>query len=126
MATRPVRLLVELTINEGKLDVFERIAKEMIAGSQEEPGTLGYEWCLSGDSSRCRLIETYADASAVLAHFTGPVVQKLVPMALEHSKIDRFQVYGDPRSKGGSDARGFWRGNLRALARFHPLSVLSW
>ena len=38
MADPKVHLLVELTIHEGKLDVFKGIAQEMIAGSQVEPG----------------------------------------------------------------------------------------
>jgi len=92
----PVHLLVDLTIQEGKLEAFKSLAQEMIARTRTEPGTLEYEWHLSGDSKRCRLIETYVDADAVLAHLTGSVVQQLVPKMLEHTKIDRFESCGDP------------------------------
>ena len=107
MARDPVRFTVDLTINEGKLDAFEDIAQAMIAGSQNEPGTLAYEWCLSGDRRRCRLVETFADTNAVLAHMTGPVVQELVPKLLEASRISGFEVYGDPGPEAARMLAGF-------------------
>ncbi len=112
-----VRFTVDLTINAEKFDKFEAIVQEMIAGSQKEPGTLGYDWCLSGDRRRCRLLETYVDANAVLAHLTGPVVQELVPKLLETSSVGGFEVYGDPGPKAAQMLAGFgaeifelWRG----------------
>jgi quinol monooxygenase YgiN len=99
MVKQTVYLAVDFTINEGKRDVFEGIAREMVAGSQKEPGTLGYEWFLSADGTRCRLIETYTDAATVLAHFNGPVVQQLVPKLLGTASVAGFEVYGDPGPK---------------------------
>ncbi len=96
MAKPAVHLLVELTIHEGELEVFEGIAREMIAGSRSEPGTLGYEWYLTSDRKRCRLLESYASADDLLAHLAGPVVQQLVPKLAQHVTIDSFEVYGDP------------------------------
>jgi quinol monooxygenase YgiN len=91
-----VHFLVELTIQDGKFDSFEAIAQEMIAHTQHEPGALCYEWCLSADRKRCRIIETYSDSEAVLAHIQGPAVQEGVPKLLESSNLNRFEVYGDP------------------------------
>jgi quinol monooxygenase YgiN len=115
-----VRFTVDLTINEGKFDQFEEIAQMMIAGSEKEPGTLGYDWCLSGDRTRCRLVETYPDADAVLAHLMGPVVQELVPKILAVSSISGFEVYGDPGPKAAETLAGLgaeifqvWRGLSR-------------
>ena len=117
MTKDSVRFTVDLTINEGKLQEFERIAQTMIAGSHKEAGTLGYDWYLSGDRKRCRLVETYADANAVLAHLTGPVVQELVPKILEMSALNGFEVYGDPGPKAtemlaglGAEIFQAWRG----------------
>ncbi len=107
MATQAVQLAVEITIYEGKFDAFETIAQEMLAVSRSEPGTLGYEWYLSGDRRRCRLMEAYADATALLAHFKGPAVQQLVPKLLEHSRLERFEVYGDPGSEATEMLKGF-------------------
>jgi len=94
--TTQVHFLVELTIHDGKFDDFNAIAQEMIAQTQQEPGAIRYEWCLSTDRKRCRIIETYANQDAVLAHINGPAVQQGVPKMLDVSKLDRFEVYGDP------------------------------
>jgi quinol monooxygenase YgiN len=96
MHEKTVRLTVELTVNEGSQDAFEAVAKTMTAESGTEPGTLGYEWFFSPDRKHCRLLETYADADAVTAHFTGPVVGELVPKMVPLCTIDRFEIYGDP------------------------------
>ena len=106
MTKQEVRFTVDLTINADKFDAFERIAQIMIAGTQKEPGALGYDWCMSGDRRQCRLIETYVDADAVLVHLTGPVVQELVPKLLEVSSINGFEVYGDPGSKAAEMLTG--------------------
>jgi quinol monooxygenase YgiN len=117
MTRNMVRFTVDLAINEGKFDQFESIAQAMIAGTLKEAGALGYDWFLSADRKRCRLIETYEDANAVLAHCTGPVVQQLVPKILETSSIAGFEVYGDPGPEAakmlagvGAEIFGFWRG----------------
>ena len=102
-----VRFAVDLTINSEGFDEFESIAQAMIAGSRMEPGTLGYDWFVSGDRRRCRVIETYADANAVLAHLTGPVVQELVPKILKTSSISGFEVYGDPGPEAAKMLAGF-------------------
>jgi quinol monooxygenase YgiN len=106
MTKHEVRFTVDLTINAGKFDAFERIARTMIAGTQKEPGALEYDWCLSADRRQCRLVETYVDANAVLAHLTGPVVQELVAKLLEVSSLSRFEVYGDPGAKAAEMLTG--------------------
>jgi quinol monooxygenase YgiN len=107
MVKQTVLLAVDLIIKDGKLDEFEGIAQEMVAGTQKEPGTLGYDWFLSADRKKCRLIETYADANAVLAHFNGPVVQVLVPKLLGTASLAGFEVYGDPGTKAREMLAGF-------------------
>jgi len=95
MATQAVYFKVSLDIHEGKLDSFEDIAKAMTAVTQKESGALGYEWHFSNDRSQCRLLETYADESAVRAHMMGAAVQELVPKLLHVSSLRDFEVYGD-------------------------------
>ncbi len=118
MDTRAVRLLVELTIHEGGFAAVESLAQAMIAGSLKEAGTLGYDWYLSADRRHCRLLETYVDANAVLAHFKGPVVEQLVPKLMEHAKLERFEVYGDPGAEAGTMLKSF------GAAMFEPWHVL--
>jgi quinol monooxygenase YgiN len=117
MTKSEVRFTVDLTIKADKLDAFERVAQTMIAGTQKESGALGYDWCLSADRTRCRLVETYADDRAVLAHMTGPVATELVPKLLEVSSLTGFEVYGDPGVKATEILEGLgakiyhvWRG----------------
>jgi quinol monooxygenase YgiN len=91
-----VRLNIALTVHEGKLAAFDEMATAMIAETRKEPGALAYDWHFSADRKRCRLVETYANADALLTHLKGTVVQHLVPKMVEVSKVDRFEVYGDP------------------------------
>ncbi len=107
MSTSTVHFLVDLTIHEGKFDSFGSIAQEMIANTRQEPGALVYEWCLSADRKRCRIVETYADPDAVLAHLTGPAVQQGVPKMLQMSSLDRFEVYGEPGPQAAAMLAGF-------------------
>lgn len=74
----------------------------MLAATRREPGALGYDWCLSPDRRQCRLLETFANADAVVAHLTGPVVQEYVPKILAVAALDSFEVYGDPGPKGSA------------------------
>jgi quinol monooxygenase YgiN len=96
MAKQTVRFVVDVSIREGKLDEFESIARSMIAITQNESGARDYDWYFSTDHRRCRILETYVDGDAVLAHMRGNAVQVLIPKMLEISDITRFEVYGDP------------------------------
>ena len=107
MINHTVRFAVDLTINEGKLDEFQEIARTMIAVTHKEPGALSYDWCFSSDGTRCRILETYADANAVLAHLAGPAVQEFVPKMLAVSSLSRFEVYGYPGPEASPMLAGF-------------------
>jgi len=107
VAAQTVHFNVSLTIHEGKLAAFEETAKAMIAGTRKEPDALAYEWYLSGDRKSCRLLETYANANAALAHCTGPVVRDLVPKLLESASLAGFEVYGDPGPQVSAMLAGF-------------------
>jgi len=107
MNEKIVRLSVEATILEGSEEKFREIALAMTAASEAEPGTLGYEWFFSADQRQCRLLETYADSAAVLAHFQGPAVTQLVPQLMPLCRLDRFEIYGDPGPEVTAMATGF-------------------
>jgi quinol monooxygenase YgiN len=119
MSQRAVYFIVHLTIKPGKLDAFKEIAEEMIAVTRKEPGALAYEWYLSGDRSRCRILETYADEGAVSAHITGRAVQELVPKLLEVSTIGGFEVYGNPGSKAAETLKAI---GAELFQRWHGLA----
>jgi quinol monooxygenase YgiN len=106
MAKQEVRFTVEFTLKAEKLEEFKAIVQAMIATTQRETGTLGYDWFFSADGSRCRLIETYVDANAVLTHLNGPAVQELVPRLLSTASLAGFEVYGDPGSEASKILAG--------------------
>ncbi len=107
MSTARVRLLVDINIHEGKFAEFEAIAKQMVAVSEKEPGTLAYHFVLSADRSRCRLVEGYTDAAAINAHFNGPAVQQFVPLMLQVATATRMEIYGDPGPQVRATAAAF-------------------
>jgi quinol monooxygenase YgiN len=117
MKNNAIHFLVSFKVNEGRFDAFKEIAQAMIAFTQKEPGALAYEWYFSADSTRGRLVETYADQNAVDAHMAGRAVQELVPKIRELSSIAGFEVYGDPGapasevlSKIGAEMFQHWNG----------------
>ncbi len=107
MVKQVVRLTVNLVVSEEQLEAFKDIAQSITDVSNAEPGTLGYEWFASSDGKRYRLVETYADAKAVEAHFMGPAVQEWVPKLAAVCKVEGFEIYGDPGPKVAEMAGGF-------------------
>ena len=88
-----ISYIVEFTINDGKVEEFKSQAAGFVAGVQaDEPGTLGYQWYLAADGSRCLLQETFASSEALLTHLgnVGPTL----PTLLEIAPITRLEVIG--------------------------------
>jgi quinol monooxygenase YgiN len=86
-------LLVDFEIQPGKLEDFKRAAEALFAKTQEEPGTLRYEYFLSDDGTRNVNIEVFKDADAFVYHNRN--VGHLVPALLEAVDIKRIDVIGD-------------------------------
>ena len=107
MANPTVYFLVTFNIHEGKLAAFEEAANASTAGTGKEPGALGYEWYLSSDRKTYKLVETYRDAAAALAHMNSSVVKDLVPKMLESASMASFEVYGDPGPEARARLEGF-------------------
>ena len=63
MVEQVVRLTVSFSVTDAQMSAFKSIAAEMTEGTRPEPGTLGYEWFVSADGKRFRLVETYVDAA---------------------------------------------------------------
>jgi quinol monooxygenase YgiN len=80
--------LLEVTILPGKLADFRAVAKDLIANTQPEPGTLDYEWHLSPDNTTCHIFERYRDSAAMIQHVGGFGF-------LASCRPTRFSVYGD-------------------------------
>ena len=91
-----VHFVVSLSIHDNGMANFERIVQQMIEGTRQEPGCTAYDWYMDKERRQCRLLETYCDGAAVLAHLRGRVVQELVQKLMECCTITNFEVYGDP------------------------------
>jgi len=88
-----VSYLVELTINEGKLEAFKEFAESASRTVHDgEPGTLDYQWRIGEDGTRCLLTEGFESSEALLIHLgnIGPIL----PDLLELAPITRFEVMG--------------------------------
>ena len=88
-----VSYLLELTINDGKLEEFKDKAKGYIKAVQEgEPGTLSYQWRIGEDGTHCLLHEAFDSSEALLTHLgnVGPSLPDLLAIA----PITRFEVFG--------------------------------
>jgi len=117
MLEQIVRLTVHFTPHEGKAEACKVIAEAMTESTKAEPGTLGYEWFVSADGQKFRLVETYIDAGAVEKHFEGAAVRYWVPKLVEVCSVEGFEVYGDPgpivtaKAAGlGAVFFGYWLG----------------
>ena len=107
MTEQVVRLTVDLTLKEGQLETFNALARTMTEISGSEPGTLAYEWFVSADGRQFRLVETYANAAAIEAHFMGPAVQVHVPNLIGCATPTRMEIYGNPGPKVTEMVAGF-------------------
>jgi quinol monooxygenase YgiN len=117
MNSEKIHFVIDFAISEGRFEDFEATVRLMTERTSTEPGALTYEWFLTDDQRRCRLLETYADARAVWQHLSGTVVQELVPKLLAFSKMSRFEVYGVPDTQSaaalksaGAEIFRHWRG----------------
>jgi quinol monooxygenase YgiN len=88
---------LQVAIHPGKLEDFRALAKELIATTESEAGTLAYEWNLSEDGTICHIYERYQNNEALLTH-----VQSFGAFA-ERFMADcyptRFHVYGAPNDE---------------------------
>jgi quinol monooxygenase YgiN len=86
--------ILQVAIHPGKLDDFRSVAKDLIAKTQSEPGTLDYEWNLSEDGTICHIFERYENAGALVTHVEsfGAFAKRF----MEACHPTRFHVYGTP------------------------------
>jgi quinol monooxygenase YgiN len=93
--------MLQMTIAPGKIAELQALMAEMVASTEQEPGTLDYEWHISEDGGTLHLFERYRDSEAALAHmgtfgskFAGRFFSLLTPTA--------FTLYG-PASQAVRD-----------------------
>lgn len=91
--------MVEFTIEDGKLEEFKKLAKELAnAVKNNEPGTKSYHgYIKDNNKTKCIVSELYENSDAALVHLNGKAVEEiLVPKIFPIAKETRFEIYGDP------------------------------
>src|SRR5919206_1634595 len=90
----------EFTVREGEIEEFKKLIQEMCrVVNANEPETIGYQFYLSGDETKCIVYEIYANSEAALAHNNAVASQTILPKIFNVSRISRFEVYGNPNEE---------------------------
>ena len=93
--TNYIRAIAEVSIPEGKINEFKKMAAEIIDKVEaNEPNTLSYEWFLSNDESKCYVVQSYKDSEAVMAHL-GNIGDLSGPLH-EVAPLTGLMIFGSP------------------------------
>ena len=90
--------IVELEIRDGKFELFEELARDMMESTKHETGTLQYEWNMLDDKKTVIIIERYKNSLAALIH-TRTFAEKFAERFNELAVQSRLFVYGVPDMK---------------------------
>ncbi len=90
-----VSLVLQCAVKDGQLDTFKELMEEMVAGTNDEPGTLNYEWFISEDGSTVHIYEKYADSEATVKHFNA-FREKWARRFMDCVAVDGMTTYGNP------------------------------
>jgi quinol monooxygenase YgiN len=92
-------------ISEGKLEDFKALIPQFISTVKEkDPGTIMYDWYLNEEKMECKVLETYANSDAVLAHAAN--VGELLMKSVEIGTLS-LEVYGNPSEALSNALEGF-------------------
>jgi quinol monooxygenase YgiN len=114
MTAGAIHWVAVLTIHDGALEEFRRLADETISTARaNEPGQLVYEWHLSPDGRTCHVDEWYADTAAALEHVRGQAVTEKLPALLATCDFSALWIYSaiaDPELRAALEGFGaqFW------------------
>lgn len=88
---------LEVAILPGKLNEFRSIVREMTDASNQEDGTLAYEWYFSADKTICHTYERYRDSEAVITHAES-FGKFFMERFLKTCRQTGLGVYGSPNA----------------------------
>jgi hypothetical protein len=92
-----IYLRVEVRAHEGQQAEFEAVAKQLVAGTADEPGTLSYR-VFSDAPGSYTFIEEYADAAASAAH--NKAARDLLGRLGSVAEIVSLTIYGGEADGG--------------------------
>jgi quinol monooxygenase YgiN len=111
-------LLVELEIKPDQDEAFDQVSKRLVEISEQEVGTLRYDWFVSADDKSVQIIEEFVDPAAFGVHAQN--IADLMPEMAAAVTFVRTSVLGDvsgearerlegPGTSFYSPSRGFRR-----------------
>lgn len=113
-----VAWMLELQVQAGKEPALRDLMAEMVAAtSANEPGTLHYEWNMSGDGQSCHLYERYADSAAAMQHI-ATFGEKYAERFFQVLQPTRFVIYGSPTPDVKAALAGFGPTYMTQVAGF--------
>lgn len=83
-------LVPYFTVQDGKLDEFKALGKQMVAKTKTEDDVVFYGFSFNGQRAHCR--EGYTSAAGILKHLEN--VGELLQEALKIASIDLLEVHG--------------------------------
>jgi autoinducer 2-degrading protein len=90
--------LFTLDVKPGKFDEFKSLVADIVASTQQEPGTLAYQYAVSEDKRSVHIYERYRDSEAFVVHveqnFAG-YAERFHFMVTVRSLV----VYGEPNAQ---------------------------
>jgi len=86
---------VEAEVQPARMNELTALMNEMVHSTQEESGTLIYEWSFNSDSNVCHLTERYQDSDAALIHL-GTFGQRFASRFFDLLNVKRIVIYGSP------------------------------
>lgn len=83
-----------LALQPENFPAFKALVAEIVAASEQEPGTLIYEYSVNAERTEAHILERY-QAEAVVSHIDvtfAPFAQRFLSLV----KITGLKVYGNP------------------------------
>lgn len=95
-----INFRAEFIIKDGKIKEYKRLIRNMSKVVEaNEPDTVGYHFYFDRAETKCIVHEMYANSKAVFAHNNGLASQTILPKIFSVSRINKFEVYGNPNKK---------------------------
>ena len=115
--TKNIYWLLQLNINDGKVDDFKALAAEMTESTKAESGAIAYEWHMSEDGKLCHIYERYADNAATMVHL-GNFGEKFAERFMACVAPVAFWVYGPADAKVREAVAGLGAAHFTQFAGF--------
>jgi quinol monooxygenase YgiN len=109
---------LQLSVREGRLAAARELMREMVASTEQEPGTVGYEWFLDADGKSCHIHERYTDSAAALVHI-GNFGSKFADRFFACFEPTSLSVYGEASAEVRGALDGFGAAYLGRFGGFH-------